>query len=54
MSKIMLARDVAPKFIAMMEIAIADAMPEASESERELAKFRILSALARTKNVKRK
>lgn len=54
MSKIMLARDVAPKFIAMMESAIAAEMPEASEEERELSKFRILSALARTKNVKRK
>ena len=49
MSKIIPAKEVAPMLIKMMEKCIAAEMPEASEEERELSKFRILSAMARAK-----
>jgi hypothetical protein len=49
MSKIIPAKEVAPMLIKMMEECIAVEMPEASEEERELAKFAILSAWAGAK-----
>jgi hypothetical protein len=49
MSKPIPAKEVAPMLIEMMEECIAVEMPEASEEERELSKFRILSAMSRAK-----
>lgn len=53
MAKIIPAKEVAPRLIEMMEKCIYEEMPEASDEERELAKFRILSALADIKKIEK-
>ena len=48
MSKVILAKDIGKVVYEMLEDSIAKTMPEASEEEREEAKFRILTAMSRT------
>jgi hypothetical protein len=48
MSKVILAKDIGKVVYEMLEDSIAKTMPEASEEEREEAKFRILSAMSRS------
>jgi hypothetical protein len=48
MSKVILAKDIGRIVYEMLEDSIVETMPEASEEEREEAKFRILSAMSRS------
>ena len=48
MSKVILAKDIGRIVYEMLEDSIVETMPEASEEEREEAKFHILSAMSRS------
>jgi hypothetical protein len=48
MSKVILAKDIGQVVYKMLEDSIEKTMPEASDEEREEAKFRILSAMSRS------